>query len=42
MVNGAQSLNATPLFLSSARLAASLSPYPVIVIFPLTWIYASL
>ena len=42
MVNGVQFLNATPLFLLSAHLAASLSPSHVIVIFPLTWIYASL
>ena len=34
MVNGAQFLNATPLFVSSARLAESLSPSPVIVIYP--------
>ena len=42
LVNGAQFLNATPLSLSSACLAAALSPAPVIVIFPLTRIYASL
>ena len=42
LVNGAQFLNATPLSFSSARLAAALSPAPVIVIFPLTRIYASL
>ena len=41
-VNGAQFLNATPLFLLSACLAAALSPASVIVIFPLTRIYASL
>ena len=35
-------LNATPLPLSSACLAAALSPAPVIVIFHLTRIYASL
>ena len=34
LVNGAQFLNATPLFLSSARLAASSAPVPVIVIVP--------
>ena len=42
LVNGAQFFNATLLFLSSAHLAAALSPTPVIVIFPLTRIYASL
>ena len=42
LVNGGQFLNATPLSLSSARQAAALSPAPVIVIFPLTRIYASL
>ena len=42
MVNGAQFLNATPLSLSSACLAAASSPAPVIVIFSLPWIYASL
>ena len=42
LVNGAQYLNATTLSLSSACLAAALSPAPVIVIFPLTRIYASL
>ena len=41
MVSGAQFLNTTPLSLSSACLAAASSPAPVIVIFPLTWIYAS-
>ena len=41
-MNGAQFLNVTPLFLLSACLDAALSPTPVIVIFPLTWIYASL
>ena len=34
LVNGAQFLNATPLSLSSACLAAALYPAPVIVIFP--------
>ena len=38
----AQLLDATPLSLSSAHLAAALSPSPVIVIFPLTRIYASI
>ena len=42
MVNGAQFLNDTLSFFSSAFLAASLSHSPVIVTFPLTWIYASL
>ena len=32
LVNGAQFLNVTPLFLSSARLAAASSPAPLIVI----------
>ena len=41
LVNGAQFLNATPLSLSSTCLDAALSPAPVIVIFPLTKIYAS-
>ena len=42
LVNGTQFLNATPLSLSSACLAAASGPAPVIVIFPLTRIYASL
>ena len=42
LVNGAQFLNAIPLSLSSACLAAASSAAPVIVIFPLTLIYASL
>ena len=42
MVNGAQFLNATPLSLSSASLAAASSPAPLIAIFPLTRMYASL
>ena len=42
LVNGAQFLNAKHLFLSSACLAATSDPLPVIVIFPLTKIYASL
>ena len=41
-VNGAQFLNLTPLFLSSNRFAASSTPAPVIVIVPLTSMYASL
>ena len=41
LVNGAQFLNITPLFLSSNRFAASLSHSPVIVIVPLTSMYAS-
>ena len=41
LVNGAQFLNVTPLFLSSNCLAATLSPTPVIVSLPLTNIYAS-
>ena len=41
LVNGAQFLNTTPLSLSSACLAAALSPAPAIVIVPLTKIYAS-
>ena len=42
LVKGAQFLNATPLSLSSACLAAASAPSPVIVILPLTKIYASL
>ena len=46
LLNGAQFLNATPfsftLSLSPACLAAALSQAPVIVIFPLTRIYALL
>ena len=42
LVNRAEFLNATPLSLSSAWLAAVSSPAFVIVIFPLTMIYASL
>ena len=41
MVNGAQFLNATSLPLSSVCLATASSSAPVIVIFPLTRIYAS-
>ena len=36
LLNGAQFLNVTPLFLSSTRLAAASSPAPVIVIVPFT------
>ena len=42
LVNGAQFLNATPLSVSSACLAAASTPSPAIVIVPLTRIYASL
>ena len=42
LVNGTQFLNATPLSLSSACLAAASSPATVIVIFSLTRIYTSL
>ena len=41
LVNEAQFLNITPLFLSSNRFAASLSPAPVIVIVPYTIMYVS-
>ena len=41
-VSGTPFLNITPLFLSFARFAASSSPSPLIVIVPLTNIYASL
>ena len=41
LVNGAQSLNITPLFLSSNRFASSSSLSPVIVIVPFTSMYAS-
>ena len=41
-INGAQFLNITLLLLSSARFAASSAPAPVIVIVPLTCMYASL
>ena len=40
LVNGTQFLNITPLFLSSACLAAASFPAPVIVIHPLTSMYA--
>ena len=42
LVKGAQFLNATPFSLSSAHLAAASAPLPLIVIVPLTRIYASL
>ena len=42
LMNGAQVLNATPLSLSSACLAATLSPAPVIVISQLRRTYTSL
>ena len=42
LIKGAQFLNATPLSLSSACLAASSAHLPLIVIFPLTRMYASL
>ena len=41
LVNGAQFLNVTPLSLSSASLASSSSPAPVIVIVPFTSMYES-
>ena len=41
LVNGAQFLNVTPLFFSSARLAAASSQAPVIVIVPFTSMYES-
>ena len=41
-VNNAKFLNNTPLFITSNRLVASSFPAPVIVIVPLTSIYASL
>ena len=42
LINGAQFLNAATLSLSSACLVAASASAPVIVIFPLTRIYASL
>ena len=42
LVIGTQFLNITPFSLSSALFAASLSPSAVIVIVPLTNMYASL
>ena len=41
LINGAQILNIAPLFLSSARLPVASSLAPVIVIVPLTSMYAS-
>ena len=41
-VNGAQFLNITPLSFSFARFVASLYPAPVIVMVPLTCMYALL
>ena len=41
IVNGAQFLNVTPLFLSSARPAAVSSPAPVIVTVSFTSMYES-
>ena len=41
LVKGTQFLNIAPLFLSSNCLAAASSPAPVIVIVPLTNMYAS-
>ena len=41
LLNGAQSLNVTPFFLSSAHLAAASSLVPVIVIAPFTSMYES-
>ena len=42
LVNGAQFLNAMALSLSSTCLAAASAPAPLIVIVPLTRMYASL
>ena len=42
LIKGAQFLNDTALSLSSAYLAAASAPLPLIVIVPLTRIYASL
>ena len=42
LVKGEQFLNATPLSLSSACLVAVSAPAPLIVIVPLTRMYASL
>ena len=41
-VNGTQILNITPLFHSTNHFTASSAPAPVIVIIPLTIMYASL
>ena len=38
LINGAQFLNITPLFLSSARFAASSSPPPVIAVVPYKYV----
>ena len=42
LINGVQFLNITPLFISSACIAAESSPAPVIVFLPLTGMHASL
>ena len=42
LVNDAQFLNITPLFTSSGLFALSSSPVTVIVVVPLTSMYASL
>ena len=42
LIKGAQFLNTTTVSLSSAYIAVASSPTPVIAIFPLTRIYASL
>ena len=42
LINGAQFLNATPLSLPSACLVAASAPSQIIVIVPLTRMYASL
>ena len=42
LINCAQFLNATPLSVSSACLAAASAPLQLIVIVPLTRVYASL
>ena len=41
LLNGAQFLNVTPLSLSSACLASTLAPAPVIAIVPFTSMYES-
>ena len=41
-INDAQFLNITPLFILSAHFAASAAPAPLLVIVPLTSMYASL
>ena len=40
LINGVQFLNITPLFISSACIAAESSPAPVIVFLPLTGMHA--